>query len=560
MALTRAQILAIIDRGETVTVWDTRYDSRNRNSVPTDLQLLQIYSAQASASDPSPDSRFYISTSIPSVSDGRINDAWLWIGTDPPFLFLKTTASAWTTMYVFPPANPTFPDRALTDMTDVELTGGLNNGNGFGYSSDIGRWTNFAGYAAALRGPWVANSELEKLYKAGDIVMVTVDVTTTFYMYVSTDASQESDPTTDDGFIWKSLGSASGGGAVGKMSWQDTWDEHSDYLIGDVVSSGDNIYVSLTDHAAAAVTPPHDITDLGGNWALLATSLSGMLGTNNLSELSDIAIARENLGAMANPMTSTGDLIYQPPSNTNVALSSLGAVASASGSDPTSLPAKLIDGVDTNAASWAGVAPSPIGTWIKVDLGTPQLIGSMRLHQEPAGSWGQYRIQHYTIESSLDNSSWDVLEASHDAASVGDETFTLASGPVTARYFRLTSLDLASAQWGVWTWEIRTAPGAAARLPSGTAGQILTIVGVIPTWVTPLPRLISAGAFTLSSGVANITVPLMTGTNAVFATFSEAPTATDELYTAITSGTTIRVSSRDGASTKSGYWQVIKFA
>lgn len=94
-------------------------------------------------------------------------------------------------------------------------------------------------------------------------------------------------------------------------------------------------------------------------------------------------------------------------------------------------------------------------------------------------------------------------------------------------------------------------------IPIWSGGAGTWVNGTIPP---VFPRLLFAGYFTLSSGVANITVPTMTGSNIVFATFSEAPTATDELYTAVTSATTIRISSRDAASTKSGNWQVIKLA
>lgn len=457
MALTRAQILAIIDRGETVTVWDTRYDSHNRASVPTDLQLSQIYSAQQSASDPSPDSRFYIMSRPPTLADGRMNDVWMDLSGDTPFLWLKYSPTAWVGMYSFPPSSFPRPDYALSDLTDVQI-GSQLNGNGLFFNGDLSKWSVRTDLITSYRRAWQLNGDLSVLYRAGDIVTVTVGPTTTFYMYTSSDAGQESDPATDDGSIWKPLGAAgAGGGAV-------ALDDLTDVII---------------DHASTG----HIIEYDGTNWVNTPKGGPYLGVANNLNDLSDVELALTNLGlgndTVNNPMTAGGAMIVGQATS-NFALASVGASITGSAAYAGNVAANVIDGNDaTKYQSVALIA----GVQLTIDLGAVRTIGTIRLKQPGPGGGS---ANTYNIQTSPDGSSWTTLWT-HNTI-LNDETYNIV--PQMSRYWRFVALTPRGADdgWHVFTIDLYTSTtgaGTPIQLPAGSPGQVLMMVAGVPTWVTP---------------------------------------------------------------------------
>ena len=117
----------------------------------------------------------------------------------------------------------------------------------------------------------------------------------------------------------------------------------------------------------------------------------------------------------------------------NLALASGGSTITAS--EEPYRPEQLIDGVHTSAVNygWTIVTTAPPGT-ITLDLKNTTTVSRVRLLN---WDWS-YRIHRYTIEYSVNGSSWNTLVDASGSDRQGWDDWTIADQ--TARYLRLTGL------------------------------------------------------------------------------------------------------------------------
>jgi hypothetical protein len=202
------------------------------------------------------------------------------------------------------------------------------------------------------------------------------------------------------------------------------------------------------------------------------------------------AWATQPAAGMVNPMSSTGDLIYQPPSNVNVALSSLGAtISGTSGSG-------LANVMDGNESSY-GALPADLNGYVTIDLQAPVLIGKVHMHVTDLGGWG---LSHWKVAYSTDNATYvDVLDRTMLAA---NETLDLPAA-VTARYWRF--YNMVGHGWECETIGLLTAVGAPARLPAGADNSTLMIDPTthLPTWVPQAAGVADSGADATTTATLN---------------------------------------------------------
>ncbi len=98
----------------------------------------------------------------------------------------------------------------------------------------------------------------------------------------------------------------------------------------------------------------------------------------------------------------------------NVALASLGAIASSSGDFVHSLHklAHINDGRHGNDHSW--ISSKSVGGWVQIELPEPQSIDSIKWGRDRTGRYGDRLATDYRIEASVDGSSWTLLCSSDD--------------------------------------------------------------------------------------------------------------------------------------------------
>lgn len=254
---------------------------------------------------------------------------------------------------------------------------------------------------------------------------------------------------------------------------------------------------------------PHSYTGAGGLLASVKADESGLEFIPNVPS---------GGSGFSNPMTTLGDMIYEGEgSGINEAyaydhssdpLPPQHAFATASSTyDPAYAPPDYVLQTFKDADLWASVGWSssiqvqpgdPL--WIKIDLGSSIEIAGWRLKHKTTdpsiGTNGFGVAGEYTVESSPDNSSWN-LEATQTVVDM-DEAVNFGS-PVTARYFRFTK----TLEWAVghppdvpadqWQWTINdirlyaTSGLTPVRLPIGSMGEVLTVVddgggNPVPDW------------------------------------------------------------------------------
>lgn len=175
-----------------------------------------------------------------------------------------------------------------------------------------------------------------------------------------------------------------------------------------------------------------------------------------------------------NPMLLGGDMSYGQTAS-NVATSGNGASASGYGGS------QIIDGDNSTPA---GRSTPYIAEHVStvLDLGSVRTIGTVRVVQQASPG-----LAHYKIFTSIDGATWVEL-LTH--VTVGtDESYSI---PVTSsRYwlFQTTTAVAADDGWGLRTIEMYPSTvGAPVRLPAGTEGQILKMVGGVPIWAPGLPE------------------------------------------------------------------------
>src|SRR4029453_15505779 len=142
------------------------------------------------------------------------------------------------------------------------------------------------------------------------------------------------------------------------------------------------------------------------------------------------------IGALINPMTSTGDLIVGLGSEANWALVARGAVATTGGygggggTDPG-------NAIDDDDATYATLVNAFYEDWVQVDLGVERTVGSYRLRHRTTRVTGGSAIT-WVLESSVAGSTWTAratgtIPADHSWLDTG--AVALAA-PLTVRYWR----------------------------------------------------------------------------------------------------------------------------
>lgn len=118
----------------------------------------------------------------------------------------------------------------------------------------------------------------------------------------------------------------------------------------------------------------------------------------------------------------------------NVALASLGSVASSSGDfvHPLHKLEHINDSRHGNDRSW--ISSKSVGGWVQIELPEPQTIDSIQWGRDRTGRFGDRLATDYRIEASIDGSAWTLLCSSDDRQPFSPEkpkepTYDFASFP-----------------------------------------------------------------------------------------------------------------------------------
>src|SRR5690606_7563094 len=95
--------------------------------------------------------------------------------------------------------------------------------------------------------------------------------------------------------------------------------------------------------------------------------------------------------------------------------------------------ARMTDG-DMASYWWSNAAPTP-GSWVQLDLGSPQTVGSVAIHQADNDTTAGDMFYDATLQYSLDGSDWADAGTFTNAVVI-EHVF---AEPVEARYVRLVS-------------------------------------------------------------------------------------------------------------------------
>src|SRR4030095_16807019 len=190
------------------------------------------------------------------------------------------------------------------------------------------------------------------------------------------------------------------------------------------------------------------------------------------------------IGALINPMTSTGDLIVGLGSEANWALRARGAVHT-TGGDGVGGGTSPGNAIDDDDATYATLVNAFYEDWVQVDLGVERTLGSYRLRHRTTRVTGGSAIT-WVLESSVAGSTWTAratgtIPADHSWLDTGA---LVRAAPLTVRSGRyrlppyqdsLTDVYLAS-------FELlgAGAVGDSTRLGVGTNGQVLTADSTAP--------------------------------------------------------------------------------
>ena len=198
--------------------------------------------------------------------------------------------------------------------------------------------------------------------------------------------------------------------------------------------------------------------------------------TSTKSQGGDASIVSKNewnaahvvTGALENPMTTAGDMIYTP-ATTNYATVAQGASQNFDGN--TGPANGYIDQNDTTYNEVWGFASG----YYRIDLGQVRAVGSMRF----VTNGSTYLYAQY----SSDNSNWfNVPEVQGLAVGGGSPHVTTVSiATLSYRYWRCSG---SSNGWDLYTWELNSAL-VASRLPVGTSGTVITSDGNQPVYTSP---------------------------------------------------------------------------
>jgi hypothetical protein len=163
------------------------------------------------------------------------------------------------------------------------------------------------------------------------------------------------------------------------------------------------------------------------------------------------------------------------PAYLNLASTVLGATASASTTSGIAWSAAAY-GLDDNDQSWweSATITDPTTEWLNVDLGSAQAVTHFRLYSQFPSDYG---LSGCKIQSSTNNAAWT------DRHTLGVFTDTgilpLASGSVTARYWRV--IGLAGAVGAGGKWRISSFGLFVAQAEQAYDNQALTALGAVPS-------------------------------------------------------------------------------
>lgn len=187
------------------------------------------------------------------------------------------------------------------------------------------------------------------------------------------------------------------------------------------------------------------------------------------------------------PLTIRGDLLFESGGN-NVGPS---GTASASSYANGCMPQMAIDGILTSTEQPQNSynANNPVGwrtnnagaEWWAVVFPTAQLVNKVVL---TLGQQGGRLFTSGVLQSSVDGGTYVNVPGASFSAWAATITWNLAT-PISARWWRINFVgggamgcDLMEAQFFTALFE--------TRLPIGTEGQVLKVVGGVPTWSTDL--------------------------------------------------------------------------
>lgn len=179
-------------------------------------------------------------------------------------------------------------------------------------------------------------------------------------------------------------------------------------------------------------------------------------------------------GGMTNPLVATGDMIYQPPLGTNYALAANGSTAFVDNIYQGSA-AGTIDGDTTTYPPAGGWRSNGASNWW-VDLGVARTIAYVRIYGQTDS-----RGTPINLEYGNDGTTWTA--AGYTSSDTSGSLIWTITPNITARWWRIRPTLTGGGNIQIVEAEFR-APVAPARLPIGTAGQTLQVVGGVPAWST----------------------------------------------------------------------------
>ena len=177
-------------------------------------------------------------------------------------------------------------------------------------------------------------------------------------------------------------------------------------------------------------------------------------------------------GGMTNPMAAPGDMIVQPALGTDLALF---ATINCSHSVRDYEMPNLVDGNDSSKGDLdqSGVN----GTWVRVDLGSPQAVASYRV----LTAADSHRQTAYKIQSSDDDATW-TDQAVAGSPDVDSGIVALAS-PATAQYWRILGTIAATYGPQYYTFSLY-APSNPVAIHLGARGKVLAAGTSEPDWTS----------------------------------------------------------------------------
>ncbi|RYZ36725.1 MAG: glycoside hydrolase [Myxococcaceae bacterium] len=174
-----------------------------------------------------------------------------------------------------------------------------------------------------------------------------------------------------------------------------------------------------------------------------------------------------------------------PPTTTDLAKNKPATASSVEGNSEYLLPSFAFDGLSTTR--WASNAVDP--TWIRVDLGSSQVVGKVVLDWE-----GAY-AKTYTIDGSNNDTTWDTLSTVTNGVA-GRKEINISG---TYRYIRMRGTERGTGYgYSLWSFEVYQTGGTTPP-PTQTTNQTLKLnfpelayakinVSPAPISVTPVPE------------------------------------------------------------------------